>query len=221
MITRKRKIEDSYETNIIFFLDEIKNILRKKNIFIKEEFINDGINKDINIYLTDKNNNYIGEIKGGIGEFPILENGQIKDVNSFSISWLNIEKQYQGYKLGTFLIIYIIFLCKNKFNDINYIVLDDDSDEINPTKNIYIKLGFIYQETKEVKTENGQIITVASGAEMQLKISDFFNDELLDKLKKIIINLKNWNKNGGKSKKIKKVKKSKKKTKKVKKIQKR
>jgi len=214
MLTRKRKLDNSYYNDKIpFFLDEIKKRLNNKNIFLKEEFINEGLNKNINIYLIDKNNNTIGTLNGGIGEFYILENDESIETNAFSINWIKVEKEYQGYNLGTFLIIYSIYLCKNKYNDIEYIVVDDDTDQTDPTKNIYVKLGFIYKETKEEKMNDGQIIKVPTGPEMQIKISDFFNQSLNDKLNKIMDTIQNLNKNiiGGKTIKKRKRKMTKKK----------
>lgn len=218
MTTRKRKLEDMFENSFEAKIDEIKNALNEKNIFMKEEFIEEGNEKKINIYLTDKDNNSIGKIMGGIGEFYIVIDDEKIETDAFSITWVDVDKNYQGFSLGTFLIIYCIYLCKTKYNYIEYIVLDDDTDQIDQSKNIYIKLGFIYQETNQVETEDGKMITVIGGPEMQLKITDFFNDLLLDKLNKILITLKNWNKMGGKKtkrkgkkgKKTKKRKKSKK-----------
>ena len=200
MFTRKRKSDDlfenTYETKISLLIEEIKNVLNTKNIFINEEIIQE--EKDIIIRLTDNNNNLIGKINGGVEEFPIIENGEETYKDAFSILWLKVENNYQGLSLGTFLIIYCIYLCKKNFSDVEYIFLDDDTDEIDPSKNIYLKLGFVYQKEKETMVnEDGQMISVNNGSEMQLKISDFFNDELLDKLNKINIKWRNWNKNGG------------------------
>lgn len=215
MTTRKRKSEDMFENSLEAKIDEIKNALNKKNIFMKEEFIEEGNEKKINIYLTDKDNNSIGKIMGGIGEFYIVIDDEKIETDAFSITWVDVDKNYQGFSLGTFLIIYCIYLCKTKYNYIEYIVLDDDTDQIDQNKNIYVKMGFIYQETNQVLNEEGQMITVIGGPEMQLKISDFFNNLLVDKLNKILITLKSWNKMGGK--KSKKSKKSKRKGKKTKK----
>jgi GNAT superfamily N-acetyltransferase len=198
-------------------IQEIKNILSEKNIFINEEIIPE--TKDIIIRLIDtNNNNLIGKINGGVGEFTIIENDQEEYKDAFSIIWLKVEKNYQGLSLGTFLIIYIIYLCKINFSDIQYIFLEDDTDQIDQSKNIYIKLGFVYQKNKEViMLENGQEMNVNNGGEMQLKITDFFNNNLIEKLNKILVTIKNWNKNGGRKRqrkgKSKKGKKSKKRNK--------
>lgn len=177
----KRKIDVIFETSIL--LNEIKRLLSEKNIIVSEEV--DNKKRNMIIELKDKQNNVIGEINGGVGEFKIIENGEDSEKDAFSINWLKVEDKYKGYNLGSFLIIYCIYLVKINFTNINYIVLDDDSDEINMEKNIYYKLGFIYQETKQVRGENGQMITVSNGSEMQLNITDFFDKDLLDKLYKI------------------------------------
>ena len=214
MFNGKRKANEIYDnynnSEISTTIDEIKNLLIEKNIFNSENI--DKENKDIKIELIDKNNIVIGLINGGVGEFTIIENGSPIEKNAFSISWLKLEDKYQGYNLGTFLIIYCIYLCKINFNDIEYIVLDDDSDERNIDKNIYYKLGFTYQETKEIQLENGKIITINSGPEMQINIKDFLNKNLLEKLNKIKIRLRNIVKyqGGKKSKKYKKYRKNKK-----------
>jgi len=194
----KRKLHEI--TNISeSSLDEIKNALIAKKILISEKI--DENKKEIIIHLSDKQKNIIGEINGGVGEFKIIENDEDLETNAFSISWLEIQDNYKGYNLGTFLIIYCIYLCKTHFNDIDYIVLDDDSDGLEEDKNIYRKLGFTYQETKELPLENGEIITVKSGPEMQLKITDFSNNMFIEQLNKIKMKIRNFVKfKGGKRK---------------------
>ena len=181
MMRGKRKLDVSFEASSI--LDEIKNVLIEKNILVNEKI--DNANKDISIELKDKNNNVIGQMNGGVGEFKIIENGDESEKDAFSISWVKVEDNYKGYNLGTFLIIYCIYLVKINFTDIEYIVLDDDSDGRDVNNNIYYKLGFIYQETKEVQLENGTTTIVNTSPEMQLNINEFFNNDLLEKLNKI------------------------------------
>jgi GNAT superfamily N-acetyltransferase len=186
-------------TEVTSLIQEIKNALNMKNIFIKEEIIPE--KKDIIILLTDNNDNLIGKINGGVEEFAIVENSEEIYKDAFSILWVKVEKDYQGHNLATFLIIYIIYLCKTNFGDINYIVLEDDTDETDQNKNIYVKLGFVYQKKKEVvMLENGQEMNVNNGGEMQLNVNNFFNDNIIEKLNKILVTLKNWNKIGGKRK---------------------
>lgn len=215
-MTRKRKAMDMYNnssmTEVTSLIQEIKNVLTMKNIFIKEEIIPE--NKDIIIRLTDNNDNLIGKINGGVEEFTIVENDEEIYKDAFSIMWVKVEKDYQGHNLATFLIIYLIYLCKTNFGDINYIVLEDDTDEIDQSKNIYIKLGFVYQKKKEVvMLENGQEMNVNNGGEMQLNVNNFFNDNIIEKLNKILVTLKNWNKTGGRRQR-KNTKRKKRKTKK-------
>ena len=198
----KRKIDEittnNYDSSSII-IDEIFSILIEKNIFTNTQI--DKENKNIIVNLLDKNNNIIGEINGGVGEFKIIENGDELEKEAFSISWVKVDDNYKGYNLGTFLIIYCIYLCKINFSDIEYVVLDDDSDERENDKNIYNKLGFIYQETQEIQLENGELKSVNSGPEMQLNITDFFNNNLLNKLNNIKIRIRNLNKlDGGKRK---------------------
>jgi hypothetical protein len=198
----KRKIDEittnNYDSSSII-IDEIFSILTEKNIFTNTQIDNE--NKNIIINLLDKNNNIIGEINGGVGEFKIIENGDELEKEAFSISWVRVDDNYKGYNLGTFLIIYCIYLCKINFSGVEYVVLDDDSDERDNDKNIYNKLGFIYQETQEIQLENGELKIVNSGPEMQLNIVDFFNDNLLTKLNNIKIKIRNLNNfEGGKRK---------------------
>jgi len=202
MMKGKRKIDEittnNYDSSSII-IDEIFSILTEKNIFTNTQIDNE--NKNIIINLLDKNNNIIGEINGGVGEFKIIENGDELEKEAFSISWVRVDDNYKGYNLGTFLIIYCIYLCKINFSGVEYVVLDDDSDERDNDKNIYNKLGFIYQETQEIQLENGELKIVNSGPEMQLNIVDFFNDNLLTKLNNIKIKIRNLNNfEGGKRK---------------------
>ena len=99
------------------------------------------------------------------------------------------------------MIIYCIYLVKINFSDVEYIVLDDDSDEREQANNIYSKIGFIYQETKQVQNENGTSTTVNTSPEMQLNINYFVNNTMVDKLYKIKSSMQNLVKyEGGKSK---------------------
>ena len=99
------------------------------------------------------------------------------------------------------MIIYCIYLVKINFSDVEYIVLDDDSDEREQANNIYSKIGFIYQETKQVQNENGRPTTVNTSPEMQLNINYFVNNTMVDKLYKIKSSMQNLVKyEGGKSK---------------------
>jgi hypothetical protein len=203
----KRKLDDLSDTPIISesstLLEEIKNLLMEKNILLNEKI--DTANQDISIELINKNNNnVIGQINGGVGEFKIIENGEEMEKNAFSISWVKVEDNYQGYNLGTFLIIYCIYLVKMNFGDIVYIVLDDDSDGRDVNNNIYYKLGFIYQETKEVQSDDGTKTVVNAAPEMQLNINDFFNNDLLMKLNKMKMKIRNLV--GGQSKRKTKTK---------------
>jgi hypothetical protein len=192
MLRGKRKVSDMFDTPIISesssILDEIKNLLTEKNILVNEKI--DNANQDISIELIN-NNNVIGQLNGGVGEFKIIENGDESEKNAFSISWVKVEDNYQGYNLGTFLIIYCIYLVKMNFSNIEYIVLDDDSDGRDINNNIYYKLGFIYQETKEVQSDDGTMSIVNAAPEMQLNINEFFNNDLLMKLNKIKMKIRN------------------------------
>ena len=198
MVKGKRKLDIMFEISIL--LDEIKKLLIDKNIFITENVDNE--KKDLLIELKDKKNNVIGQINGGVGEFKIIENGDDSEKEAFSISWVKVEDNYKGYNLGTLLIIYCIYLVKINFSDVEYIVLDDDSDERDQTNNIYYKLGFIYQETKQVQNENGTTITVNTSPEMQLNINDFLNNTMVEKLYKIKSRIQNLVKYEGGKRKI-------------------
>jgi len=214
----KRKFNEMFDTPTISetstLIDEIKNVLISKNILISEQI--DAEKKDIIIKLIDNNNNnnnnnntnIIGKISGGVTEFNIIENGTEDYKDAFYIEWVTVDDNYKGYNLGTFLIIYCIYLCKINFGDIEYIVLEDDTDEVDLEKNIYYKLGFIYQVAKETEQlPDGTVINVSNGGEMQLNIKDFFdNNNLLEKLNKIKVRIRdlNLNNSGGKRKKTKK-----------------
>ena len=226
MSNSKRKFNDMFDTSTISetstLIDEIKNVLISKNILISEQI--DAEKKDIIIKLIDNNNNnIIGKISGGVTEFNIIENGTEDYKDAFYIEWVTVDDNYKGYNLGTFLIIYCIYLCKINFGDIEYIVLEDDTDEVDLEKNIYYKLGFIYQVVKETEQlPDGTVINVSNGGEMQLNIKDFFDNNknnLLDKLNKIKIKIRDLhlNNSGGKRKKTKKRKSIKKKRKSIKK----
>ena len=209
----KRKFNEMFDTPTISetstLIDEIKNVLITKNILISEQI--DAEKKDIIIKLIDNNNNnIIGKISGGVTEFNIFENGTEDYKDAFYIEWVTVDNNYKGYNLGTFLIIYCIYLCKINFGDIEYIVLEDDTDEVDLEKNIYYKLGFIYQVAKETQQlPDGTILNVSNGGEMQLNIKDFFDkNNLLEKLNKIKVRIRDLNLNnsyqGGKRKKTNK-----------------
>jgi len=209
-----KRSRNSYEmehlSEISNSIDRIIDLFTNKNIICDKQI--DVPNQNIKINLLDSNSNNIGVIEGGISEFTIIENGNSIQTNAFSITWIKINDKYKRLNLGSFLIIYCIYLCKINFPDIKYIVLDDDTDETNQDKNIYRKLGFIYQETKEIQLENGEMSTVNTGPEMQLNINAFLNSDWLYKLTKIQNTIRNFGqfKGGKRIKKTRKYKKSKK-----------
>jgi GNAT superfamily N-acetyltransferase len=62
--------------------------------------------------------------------------------NICNLNTLNIEKEYQNKGYGSILLNYLIKYCKE--NNINYITVDDMSDNFNKKNNIYVKFGFTY-----------------------------------------------------------------------------
>jgi hypothetical protein len=190
-----KRSRDSFETEhlseISSSIDRIIELFTNKNIVCDKQI--DIPNQNIKINILDNNSSDIGVIEGGVSEFTIIENGINIETNAFSISWVKINDKYKRLNLGSFLIIYCIYLCKINFPDIKYIVLDDDTGVTNVNDNIYYKLGFRYLYTKEVSTDNGEIAIVNTGPEMQLNINDFFfKNDISYKLVKIQSTIKNY-----------------------------
>lgn len=68
----------------------------------------------------------------------------IEDKNSV-IKFLEVNKDFQRNGIGTFLLIIAAEYIKTEFN-FKYIYLDDDSDNAHLDNNIYLKLGFEYED---------------------------------------------------------------------------
>ncbi len=104
----------------------------------------------------------------------------------FAITWL---ETYEGYKcefLALLLLIYGICILQLRFTNINYIVLDDDSDKSHELmeSNIYNSIGFKFRDTIQIDiTKKNKIIT--QGPEKQLEI----NKEFVNKIN-ILLNVK-------------------------------
>jgi hypothetical protein len=100
---------------------------------------------------------------------------------------VSTNPKYRGQNLSSLIIIYGICNLKQKFPEINYVTLDDDSDRSSYIeKNLYTSLGFTFRDTIEMDMERPKRLKM-SGPEKQLLLDDNF----IEKAKNIIAQTKN------------------------------
>jgi len=155
--------------------ERVRNIIINKGYVIEIEN-NNGI-YNFNIY--DNTNvisnlqiiNTVGNIL--VGKTRSSYQNKIEDSNIFKISWVYTEPNYRGHKLALLLIIYSICHLKIQYPNINYVTLDDDSDNSVYIKNIYNSVGFNFQEPIEMDLLKSKRLKI-SGPEKQLLLNDDF-----------------------------------------------
>lgn len=197
-------------------INEIIDLLKNNNILCKEEQLDDKITITLINETTSKE---IGYIEGGKGQFNLEATNDLYDSNddnetdACNVYWLNIyDDSYKGTNLGSFLLIYFILLCKKTYPDIEFIVVDDDTDELNQDKNIYCKLGFKYIHTKEIIGEDGKTEIKYTDPIMKLNMDQFLKKDAINILNKIHQRIRNflYTKGGKRTRKSKNIKKNRK-----------
>ena len=107
---------------------------------------------------------------------------QLEDVPLFHINWVSTNPKYTGQNLASLIIIYGICNLKQKFPEINYVTLDDDSARSNSIeKNVYTSLGFTFRDTIEMDMERPKRLKM-SGPEKQLLLDDNFIEKAKNKI---------------------------------------
>ena len=155
--------------------ERVRNIIINKGYVLQMEY-NNGI-YNFNIY--DNNNvicnlqitNTVGNIL--VGKTRSRYQNKMEDHNIFKISWVYTQPNYRGNKLALLLIIYSICYLKIQYPNINYVTLDDDSDNSIYIKNIYNSVGFNFQEPIEMDLLKSNRLKI-SGPEKQLLIDNVF-----------------------------------------------
>ena len=104
------------------------------------------------------------------------------EVPLFHINWVSTNPKYTGKNLASLIIIYGICNLKQKFPEINYVTLDDDSAR-SPyiEKNVYASLGFTFRDTIEMDMERPKRLKM-SGPEKQLLLDDNFIEKAKNKI---------------------------------------
>lgn len=104
------------------------------------------------------------------------------EVPLFHINWVSTNPKYTGKNLASLIIIYGICNLKQKFPEINYVTLDDDSAR-SPyiEKNVYTSLGFTFRDTIEMDMERPKRLKM-SGPEKQLLLDDNFIENAKNKI---------------------------------------
>ena len=130
-----------------------------------------------------------------------------QDVPTISIGWLGTNKEYQGLGFGILLLIYALCYLKLHNPDINYSILDDDSDRNQYLiGNIYTSLGYVFQDTIALDPANPNKIIISS-PDRQLMLDNPENmQEFLKRVNGILD--EKFGKKGGK-RKIRKTRKNK------------
>jgi hypothetical protein len=96
------------------------------------------------------------------------------EVPVFHITWVSTGDNYRGQGLALLILIYGICFLKEKFPHINYVTLDDDSQNNTSVKgNIYTRLGLDYIGLIELNIlQQGEL--KISGPEKQLLLDNAF-----------------------------------------------
>lgn len=104
------------------------------------------------------------------------------EVPLFHINWVSTNPKYTGKNLASLIIIYGICNLKQKFPEINYVTLDDDSAR-SPyiEKNVYTSLGFTFRDTIEMDMERPKRLKM-SGPEKQLLLDNNFIEKAKNKI---------------------------------------
>jgi hypothetical protein len=171
MVKRKKNIEDALSLIVQRFKDD--------DVTIVEELPADPENTNV-IYKAYKDEKEIALIK-----LMILNEATIASYSSnkwfgnrneevhdaILVKWMSSNKK--GY--GSLILAYGVLMMKYKYSNINYSILDDDSDgSIYKTKNIYSKFGYtpVYKATHKARPVDPNEISLG-GPEKQVLISDF------------------------------------------------
>ena len=97
-----------------------------------------------------------------------------KEEDVFQINWVSTNQEYRGQQLATLVIIYSICYMVLNAKNIQYVILDDDSDKsIYMKKNIYNSLGFIPRDLVSLNMTKSETLNIL-GPEKQLAIDDAF-----------------------------------------------
>jgi hypothetical protein len=95
---------------------------------------------------------------------------------------VSTDPKYSGQNLASLIIIYGICNLKQKFPEINYVTLDDDSARSSYIeKNVYTSLGFTFRDTIEMDMERPKRLKM-SGPEKQLLLDDNFIENAKNKI---------------------------------------
>jgi len=172
-------------------LDRIQSIIEGKGFGLQVDESEGGI---FNFYVINSEGERIATIETLVTSGNVVF-GKTRDTelgehtNVFKIRWLGTNHKYQGSGLGILLLIYALCYLKNRYPNINYSILDDDSDRSgNLFGNIYTSLGYEFQGNIALDIANPKKL-ILSGPERQLqlytkeKIQDFLIrvNKLLDK----------------------------------------
>ena len=164
----------------------VENIITNRGYRLPEPLENNGT-YIFNIYHNEKviTNLQISNSTGTIihGITRASYKNQLEDVPLFHINWMSTDPKYTGQNLASLIIIYSICYLKQRFANINYVKLDDDSDKsLHMKQNVYNKLGFVFQPPIEL--DMFKDILIISGPEKQLQLDNNFINNANNRLKK-------------------------------------
>jgi hypothetical protein len=159
-------------------LDRIKRIIESKRFRLAVNYIPEGTEPDPETFrfaITTPRKEVVAIIRTHLSTGDIIL-GQTRgaDIQQetpvFTIGWLGTNKEYQGLGLGILLLIYALCYLKQRNPDINYSILDDDSDRSeNLIDNIYTSLGYVFQDTIALDISKPNKI-ILSGPDRQLML---------------------------------------------------
>jgi hypothetical protein len=164
----------------------VENIITNKGYRLSEQPIENNGTYIFNIYHNEKviTNLQISNSTGTIihGKTRSSYNNPPEDTPVFTIGWVSTETLYQGQHLGILIIIYGICYLKERFASVNYVKLDDDTNNsLHIKKNIYNRLGFVFQN--HIELDMFRDILIISGPEKQLQLDNNFINNATNKLR--------------------------------------
>lgn len=152
-------------------MEDLKRYMRKNRIEIRQREIREGVYES---KLTI-NGEQVGTMETVIDENANVVPSAIRstdptEVRAILVKWIIIEDDtgLRGKGLGSILLMHELFSICEQHPDIEWAVLDDDSDKSHDKKNIYAKFGFEFCDHCSI-TDKGRV--KSSGPEKQLNLT--------------------------------------------------
>lgn len=156
---------------------KVETIIGMKGYLLKPDVVSDEYgNKTYVFNIYNKDGIIITNLQMVItrGNITGKTRSSFKEEDVFQINWVSTNQEYRGQQLATLVIIYSICYMVLNAKNIQYVILDDDSDKsIYMKKNIYNSLGFIPRDLVALNMTKSETLNIL-GPEKQLAIDYAF-----------------------------------------------